>query len=118
MTQWSLRKVFVLVLAFFVTVSMGLSAVQAATFMPQPARMTTMADMDSSSGHGCKQCIGDLGGKAMICAPVCFAIVATGEEITVLQLHQRGLSFTSLDRWLEGRSSVPDPYPPRTTHIV
>ena len=118
MTQWSFRQVFVIMLAFLVTASMGLSVVQAATFMPLPAKMSMMAGMDNSGNSGCKQCIGDMGDKAMVCAPACVAIVAADQSVAVLHLDQQKLFFAAFDVWLKGQSPVPDPYPPRTSNIV
>jgi hypothetical protein len=68
MMRWSAKQVLVIMLAFLVTASMGLSVVQAATFMPEPAKMSMMAGMDNSNSNGCKQCIGDMDGKAGMCA--------------------------------------------------
>ena len=118
MLHWSAKQVFVILLAFLVTGSMGLSVVQAATFMPEPANMLMMAGMDNSTDHGCKQCIGDMGDKAMVCAPACVAIVASDQSVVVLHGDEQKLFFTVLDSRLKGQSPVPDPYPPRTFNIV
>ena len=116
--QWSAKQVVVIVLTFFLTVSMSLSVVQAATFIPEPANMSMMAGMDKSGDRGCKQCIGDMDGKTMLCAPVCVAIVAIEQTVVSLEAHQQKLFFTVFDIWLKGQSPVPDPYPPRTSNIV
>ena len=118
MMRWSAKQVFVIVLAFLVTASMGLSVVQAATFMPEPTKMSMMTAMDNSNSNGCKQCIGDMDGKAMVCAPVCVAIVVSDQTVALLQVQQQELFFTTVDIWLRGQSPVPDPYPPRTFNIV
>ena len=118
MMRWSAKQVFVIVLAFLLTASMGLSVVQAATFMPEPANMSMMSGMDNSTDHGCKQCIGDMNGKTMVCAPVCVAIVASAQSVVVLHDDEQKLFFTAFDIWLKDQSPVPDPYPPRTSNIV
>ena len=105
-------------LAFLVTASMGLSVVQAATFVPEPAKMSMVAGKDKSSNKGCKQCIGDMDGKAMVCAPVCVAIVVSDQTVTVRQIQQQQMFFMAFVIWLKGQSPVPDPYPPRTSNIV
>ena len=118
MMRWSAKQVFVIVLAFLVTASMGLSVVQAATFMPEPTKMSMMTAMDNSNSNGCKQCIGDMDGKAMVCAPVCVAIVVSDQTVALLEVRHQQMFSMAFDIWLKGQSPVPDPYPPRTSNIV
>ena len=117
MMRWSAKQVFVIVLAFLMTASMGLSVVQAATFMPEPAKMSMMTGMDNSNSNGCKQCFGDMDGKTMVCAPVCVAIVGSDQTFAVLEVQQQQMFFMAFDNWPKCQSPVPDPYPPRTSNI-
>lgn len=118
MTHWSVRQVFALMLAVFVTLGMSLSVVQA---NDMAAKMAVASDMMGVSGHGdCHGCDGDAGKtKAMVCTVTCVTPVSAtlpfiGPASLVVAATKLRLSKTAL---LVGSTSSPDPYPPRSTRI-
>ena len=119
MARWSVRQIFVFVLAVLVTAGMGLSAVQATTAMPETAKMSMMAGMDKSSDHGCKQCGGDMGGgRAMVCGPVCVGWLAANPQPVFQPVTRVAVRFVGFRHLLTGRSLAPEPYPPRYFHFI
>ena len=113
-----IRRIFVLLLAVFVTAGMGLSAVQASTMS---VKMMEMGAGMAASGTGtCHDCGSPGGAKAMTacvasaCAAPMVAHSPLGDavDLTFVPVRHRFQSRTLL-----GRDSVPDPYPPRTSHI-
>jgi hypothetical protein len=113
MARWSVRQIFVFVLAVLVTADIGLSAVQAATAMPEVAKMSMMP------GMSCKQCGGDMGGgKAMMCSPVCVSTLAAVPQMVSEPMTRVAVSFGEFDPMLTGRSLAPEPYPPRPFHFI
>jgi hypothetical protein len=119
MNRWSLRQGFVLLLAVFVTVGMGLSVVRA---NDMAVKMAMMSDMAADGQDDCPNCLHlpEKGGaKATFCATVCaesaiahqpeapprvVAVVAAIRLANVGALHSRALQ--------------PDPHPPRTSDIA
>jgi hypothetical protein len=119
MAHWSARQIFVLVLAVLITAALNFSAVQGATALPETAKTSmTMTRMSGSGDHDCKQCSDMAGGKAMVCSPVCAAPLAASLATQSRPLLTGRERFLALEFWLTGRSSPPDPYPPRPFHIV
>jgi hypothetical protein len=138
MRPWA-RQIVVLFLALFVGAGMGLSTVQASTMTVTMAAGTPkasgpMADMGMKMAPelmaqglglagkgGCATCpTGDDSGKLAHCPPGCivpaFAVLSADLEQVPTTLSSR-LSAPPLP-FLHGRSSLPDPYPPRSSDLV
>lgn len=79
--------------------------------------MLPMAGMDNSNSNGCKQCVGHMGAKAMLCAPVCVASLVNEQAAALPQFQQQEILFSASEIWRKGQSPIPDPYPPRTSYI-
>jgi hypothetical protein len=112
------RQIFVLLLTVFVTVGLGLSAVQASTMNVKMMDMAT--GMASSGGDSCPDCAKPGDSKAMVACvtPGCFAPVAAHvPALAVLNITFTPVHYLHQDLALLGRESRPDPYPPRTTYI-
>ncbi|MFC3325027.1 hypothetical protein [Mesorhizobium cantuariense] len=130
MARLSPKHLLVMLLAVFLTAGVSLSAAQASvmsatmamaagsgTAMPSDAGMGKMAG--GAMNGGCKACPKDAGDKGgpMHCPPSCIA--------PVLAVLPQGLAMTATPRmqqppalpapFLHGRSSLPDPYPPRAS---
>ncbi len=113
-----------MLLAVFLTAGFSLSAAQASIM---PVRMagvvampadTGMGEMDSSAMKGdCKACLKDAAGKGtpMQCPPLCIApalaVLPQVIAVTPTPFVQQPSSWPVA--FLHGRSSLPDPYPPR-----
>ena len=114
----SFRQVFVLLLGIFVTLGMGLFAVQANTMN---IKMMDMAPGMGVSGVGsCDDCgsPGDSKGMAVCVTPGCVAPVAAHvPSMQALNITSEPAQHLHLDLALPGRDSGPDPYPPRTSNI-
>lgn len=117
MNNWSVRQIFAIVLAVFVTMGMSLSVVQA---NDMAVKMATSSDM-AVAGHGdCHGCDGGDAGKtkAMVCTIACVTPVAgvlqIGPVVEISAPAKLGLPRTAL---LLGTTLPPDPYPPRSTDI-
>lgn len=118
MAHWSIRQLFVLVLAVLVTAGMGLSVVQAAGVMPEMGKTSMMAGMDESGDQGCKQC-GDIsGGRAMTCSPICASPLAANPQALFQPVARVAVLFGSLRHLLTGRLLPPEPYPPRPSSFI
>lgn len=113
-----IRRIFVLLLAVFVTAGMGLSAVQASTM---PVRMMDMgAGMAMTGSAKCQDCGSSSDSKGMTAcvALACPAPVTAHEpSVLVLDLDFVPVRHHFLTNILLGRDAVPDPYPPRTSDI-
>ena len=117
MNHWSARQVFALFLAVFVTVGMSLSVVQATGMT---VKMATASDMGASGHDGCQRCStgGGDGMKAMSCTTVCLApVLAVLPQAAPVMLVHKPVSYAVRYLLLHGRTSPPDPYPPRPTSI-
>ena len=118
MRYWSIRKLTALVLAVFVAAAMGLSAAQASG---TTTKMATMIQMDMSHHGGCQGNSDNASGgglKATACCAVCTTLaIAPLPEATHLTISGAPVSFASQEPLLHGRTSPPDPYPPRTSNI-
>lgn len=112
------RQLVVMFLAVFVTVGMGLSVAQATDMT---AKMAMASDMDGSGHDGCQGCPagGDNGMKAMTCTPICVApiLAAVLAQAAPAMMVHKPVSFAARYPLLHGRTSPPDPYPPRFVHI-
>ena len=118
MTHPLIRRIFVLLVAVLVTAGVGLSAVQASTM--------NMNTMDMASGMAmtgaamCNDCgtSGDSKGMAACTAPACAAQVVTEAPLVfALDIVSTLVHHSIFNRFLLGRDTVPDPYPPRTSDI-
>jgi hypothetical protein len=120
MNLWSLRQGFVLLLAVFVTVGMGLSVVRA---NDMAVKMAMMSDMGAADGQGdCANCLhlpDKAGAKVMLCATVCAqpAIAHQHETPPRVVALVAVIRLTNVAA-LHGRAPQPDPHPPRTSDIV
>ena len=134
MARLSPRHVFALLLAVFVTVGVSVSAVQASTMAVNMA-MTSQAgtamasemgmrmpDTGAAADSDCKACLKGSGdnGSPMHCPPTCIAPV-----LAVLPLELAAMAVIRAPQpsamptpFLHGRSSLPDPFPPKTTDLV
>ena len=117
MSRWARHKILVLLLGVFVTLGMGLSAVQASTMafkMPMSSEM-------GSTGHGnCGGCgaSGD-DAKAMVCMPACVAPVpALLPQADAKELAPSPVAFPLQEFLLTSRAYPPDPYPPRPNDLI
>jgi hypothetical protein len=133
----TLRQVFTLMLAIFVSVGMGLSVVQASSMTVRMAATTERGapgqgdchacecdgpDMAKSKTADCPACDGaDMAkSKSAACMAICvgavaFAPVSPVGLAAVIQAETRAsLPKTAL---LSGSSFPPDPYPPRSSDI-
>jgi hypothetical protein len=114
-----IRQVFVLLLTVFVTVGLGLSAVQASTMNVKMMDMSG-ASMASSDGGSCHDCVkpGDSKGTVACVTTGCIAPAATHvPSLAVLNVTFMPVHYLHQDLALLGRESRPDPYPPRIRHI-
>lgn len=113
-----IRRIFALLLAVLVTVGMGLSAVQASTMNMNAMDMG--AGMAMAGMAKCNDCgtPGDSKGMVVCTAPACAVQAAADAPLAlVLDLDFVTVSHDALSRFLFGRETVPDPYPPRTSDI-
>ncbi|WFP60649.1 hypothetical protein [Mesorhizobium sp. WSM4904] len=120
MARLSPKHLIVMLLAVFLTAGFSLSAAQAdvmSATMASGMAMTVDAGMGAGSAmkSDCKACLKDTGDSLKQCPPVCIApVLAVLPQdfamTTVLHLQQPSAEPTP---FLRGRSSLPDPYPPR-----
>ena len=135
MARLSPKRIFVLLLAVFVTTGASLSVVQAgnmaatmsmatdnAAAMTVENGMVAMADMQAAPGGDCKACIKHVGdnGKLTHCPPTCIApalamLPSAAGMVPVLPIQQPSGSSTPR---LDGRNFLPDPSPPRSSDLV
>jgi hypothetical protein len=118
MKTWSARQLIAIFLAVFVTMGMSLSAVQATDMT---AKMAMASDMGGPGNDGCQGCPAggdDSGMKAMTCTPICVApVMAVLPYAEPVMLVHKPVSFIAQYPLLRGRTSPPDPYPPRSIDI-
>ncbi|MER9296597.1 hypothetical protein NKI38_08875 [Mesorhizobium sp. M0621] len=84
--------------------------------MPADTGIAKMAD--TAMNGDCNACLKGAGdtGKPMHCPPTCIALV-----LAVLPLEFAVMTVTRASLptpFLHGRSSVPDPFPPKSTDLV
>ena len=132
MARLSPRHVFALLLAVFVTVGVSVSAVQASTMavnmaMASKADMamtseTGMPGMGAASDSDCNACIKGAGdnGNPMHCPPTCIAPVLAllPLEFAAMTVIRAPLPSALPTPFLHGRSSLPDPFPPKSIDLV
>ena len=118
MSHSLVRRIFVLMLAVFVTAGMGLSAVQASTMS---VKMMDMSPGMGTSGSGnCHDCGGSGDSKRMAACVTAGCVATVVAHLPVMEIADLAsvvVHHMHLDLALHGRGSAPDPYPPRPTHI-
>lgn len=118
MKRWSVRHVFVLLLAVFVTAGIGSSFVQASGMA---AKMTVASDMGASIHDGCKACppSSDGRGKAMTCISGCIApVLAVLPQAKAMVVAEAPTFFSVFPPLLRGIEPPPNFSPPRSTDIA
>lgn len=133
MARLSPKHLFVMLLAVFLTAGFSLSAAQASVMS---AKMAMTADdgmaMSTDTGMGkmaadatmdgdCKACLKDAGGSdnPMHCPPTCIApvLAVLPQDLTVTAVPRPQQPPALPTPFLSGRSSLPDPYPPRSSNL-
>jgi hypothetical protein len=114
MASWSAKRVIALLLAVLVTAGMGLPAA-GGDMAPAMA-----IDADRSATHDCDACAGDADSDAMSCPLSVCTAPALAATLPVVSTVTAGTSrlLPATGTSPSGRSSLPDPYPPRTTALV
>lgn len=118
MAHWSHRQLFILLLGGLLAFGVSVSVIQAGDMT---MKMAMTSNMDASGQDGCGGCgggdIGDAGANA--CASVCtvltYAMTATG--FVVGDVPPSGSPFPT-HQLSFGRSSSPDPDPPRSLYLI
>ena len=109
-------------LAVLVTASMGLSVVQAAVPMADLTKMSMpmpqKAVMNQSQDSGCKHCPSDMGGKALACSLIVVCALAADSQDPMGGVFLELLRYSQANVILNGRSLVPEPYPPRPLTFI
>ncbi|NUS22596.1 MAG: hypothetical protein HOQ25_22880 [Mesorhizobium sp.] len=135
MARLSPRHIFALLLAVFLTAGFSLSAarasVMAATMtagiaagdgMSMPAGPGMDEMTDAAMKGDCKGCLKGAGddGKGIYCPPTCIApvlaVMPQNLDMTTTPLPSQISPLPA--PFLHGRSSLPDPYPPRPSALV
>lgn len=118
MKRWSVRQVFAVLVAVFVTAGISLSFAQASDMA---AKMAVASDMGASSYNSCNACL-PVGGdhaKAMTCISGCVApVFAVLPQAKAMVVAEAPTSFTVLPPLLRGTEPRPDFSPPRSTDIA
>jgi hypothetical protein len=112
------RQLLVLVLAAYLSAGPGWSATQATGI---PEKMTVAMDSADGSCGGCLQCpmTGDVHAKAFLCGTMCgIATQAVAPQFAPAVLTNARLIFAALEQPPRGRTSPPDPYPPKLSRAV
>jgi hypothetical protein len=127
MARLSPKHVFALLLAVFLTGGFSLSVAQASVMSARMTMMTMaadagMADMGTATDGDCHACLKGAGdsGNPMHCPPTCIApvlaVLPHDLAMIVVPLVSRPSALpTAL---LHGRSSLPDPTPPRPSDLI
>ncbi|MER9586185.1 hypothetical protein [Mesorhizobium sp. M0276] len=123
-----------MLLAVLVAVGVSVSAVQASTMAMKmttgaAAGMTvasetgmSMPGMGAASDSDCKSCLKDPGdnGNPVHCPPTCiapvFAVLPLG--FATMTVARAPLPSALPEPFLHGRSSLPDPFPPKPIDLV
>jgi hypothetical protein len=116
MKRWSARQLFAIFFAVLVTAGMSLSVVQASQMT---SKMAMGSGVSLSGEDGCQDCpSGGNGVPAKSCTATCVTpILSVLPEAAPVMLAPEPISFAARYPLLRGRTSSPDPYPPRTTDI-
>ncbi|RUT97007.1 hypothetical protein EOD23_29465 [Mesorhizobium sp. USDA-HM6] len=131
MARLSPKHLLVMLLAVFLTAGFSLSATQASVMsatmtagdgltMPAGPGMDKMAD--AAMKGDCKGCLKGAGGdsKGIYCLPTCIApavaVLPQNLDMTTTRLPSQILPLPA--PFLHGRSSLPDPHPPKPSALV
>jgi hypothetical protein len=132
MARWSPKHVLVILLAAFLAAGFSLSAAQASVMsakmmmtigMTMPAADTSMAKMADTAMNGdCNACLKGAADsdKPMQCPPTCIApvLAVLPLEFAVMTVVRTSLPSALPMPFLHGRSSLPDPFPPKSIDLV
>ncbi len=124
MARLSPKHLLVMLLAVFLTAGFSLSVAQASAMS---VRMSGAAAMPADTGMGemaatpmkgdCSACLKDTGNKSrpMQCSTVCIApaLAVLPQDFGVTPVASAQQPSALPAPFLRGRSSLPDPYPPR-----
>ncbi|MCP9232571.1 hypothetical protein NMG46_20275 [Mesorhizobium sp. LMG 17147] len=124
MARLSPKHLLVMLIAVFLTAGFSLSATQAsvmsakmANAMAMPTGATTGTLAGASMNGDCKACLKEIGdsGNPMHCPPTCIApvLAVLPQDLAVTAVLHVQQPSTQAAPLLQGRSSLPDPYPPR-----
>lgn len=124
MARLSPKHLLVMLIAVFLTAGFSLSAAQAsvmsakmANAMAMPTGASTGTLAGASMNGDCKACLKDIGdsGNPMHCPPTCIApvLAVLPQDLAVTAVLHVQQPSTQAAPFLQGRSSLPDPYPPR-----
>lgn len=135
MARLSPKHMLAMLLAVLLTAGFSLSAAQARAMsatmtagmvagdgMAMPAAPGTDMMADTAMNGDCKGCLKGAGGdgKATYCPPTCIAsvlaVLPQDLDITTTPLPSQPSPLPA--PFLHGRSSLPDPYPPRPSALV
>ncbi len=125
MARLSPKHLLVMLLAIFLTAGFSLSAAQASIMsvrmadtmaMPADSGMAKMAE--TAMKGDCNACLKDTGdkGSSMQCSPVCIApaLAVLPQDFGATRAPSMQQPLAMPVPFLHGRSSLPDPYPPRS----
>lgn len=118
MSNCSIRQIFALMLAVFVTLGLSLSVVGASAMA---AKMATSSHMSASVYSDCHDCDGGHSdkGKPMVCTVGCVSPVS----VVFPHIGQATIPWTGMKllppkiALLFGSTAPPDPYPPRSIDL-
>ncbi|QND68766.1 hypothetical protein HB777_12875 [Mesorhizobium loti] len=128
MAHWSPKHILVMLLAVFLTAGFSLAGAQASVMSAKMtmtaesgmamAPDTGMAKMADNAMNGdCKACLKGVGdnGNPMHCPPTCIApvLAVLPEDLALTVVPQAQQPSALPTPLLHGRSSLPDPSPPR-----
>ncbi len=131
MARLSPKHLLVMLLAVFLTAGFSLSAAQAGVMSARMASENAMA-MPAADGMGkmaggamdsdCKACLKDSGSNTgpMHCPPDCIApvLAVLPQDLAMRRMPRMQRPSAQPTPLLRGRSSLPDPSPPRPTALV
>ncbi|MFA6031381.1 MAG: hypothetical protein WC889_00575 [Myxococcota bacterium] len=130
MARLSPKHVFALLLAVLLTAGFSLAGAQASVMsakmtmttsmtMPVDAGMSGMATATDGDCHACVKGPGE-NGNPMHCPPTCIApvLAVLPLEFAAMTVAQAPLPSALPTPFLHGRSSLPDPFPPKSTDLV
>jgi hypothetical protein len=112
------RQLLVLVLATFLSTGPSWSAAQAEGM---PEKMTAAMDSAAGSCGACHKCpmTGGEHTKAFLCGALCgIATQTVAPQVSQAVLAEARLMFAAIEQSRRGRTSPPDPYPPKPSRAV
>ncbi|CCV11943.1 hypothetical protein [Mesorhizobium sp. STM 4661] len=126
MARWSPKYVLVMLLAVFLTAGFSLSAAQASVMSVKMASGMTMPSDAGMSGMGtagdCSACLKGAGdtGNPMHCPPTCIApaFAMLPQNLAVMMVPPAQQPSPLPTPFLHGRSTLPEPSPPRPSALV